>query len=242
MERSDQKLSVLIIDDDPNNLKVVVDTLIAYGFRVLVARTGERGLQRAERLSPDLILLDVNLPGIDGFEVCRRLRTNELTRRSPVIFMTAHAGEDDKIRGFDVGAVDYVTKPVSERELLARLRTQIEVRDLSEEIESQRRLIADQAEQIAELRARLRAQSDAPSDAPSETPRLPRVNPFEGLSKRQRQVVALLVAGRANKEIAYELSLSQTTVSTHRARILDRLGIEGLSELVKLALEHGLET
>lgn len=228
------RLTVLIVDDDPNNLKVAVDALDSYGFKVLIARTGERGIERAERLTPDLILLDVGLPGVDGYEVCRRLATNERTRSIPVIFMTAHANEDDKIRGFDVGAVDYLTKPVSERELLARLRIQLQVKSLRAQVEAQRRTIGALSRRINEL---------APPQAvgPVAAPEPERADPFAPLSPRERQVARLLVAGRANKEIAFELSLSQTTISTHRARILDKLGLAGLTDLIKLALGRGVE-
>ena len=226
------KQQLLIIDDDPNNLQLVVETLDAYGFEVLMARTGERGVERAERTSPDLILLDVSLPGIDGYETCRRLATNAITRAIPVIFMSGRSGTDDKVRGFDVGGVDYVTKPIRERELIARVRTHLQLRALHERVEQQERL-------IEELRAHIEALTQPRRAGAGARPS--REDPFAALSKRELEVTRMLLAGRSNKEIAYELSVSQTTISTHRSRVLDKLGLESLPGLIKLALDHGLE-
>jgi DNA-binding response OmpR family regulator len=86
--------------------------LQGYGFTILVDRDGESGLETAQYGHPDLILLDVKMPGIDGFETCQRLKANEALRDIPVIFLTALTGTEDKIKGFRVGAVDYVTKPL----------------------------------------------------------------------------------------------------------------------------------
>lgn len=234
------KRSILIVDDDPNNLELVVDTLDAYGFRVLIARSGERGLERARRLGPELVLLDIGLPGIDGYEVCRRLSTNETTRGIPVIFMTGRAELDDKVRGFDVGAVDYVTKPVSERELLARVRAHLEIRGMRTKLERQAQTIRAQAERIRQLERLVPPGAAAPVTA-TATGLVEAKSPFARLSKREREVMQLLIAGSSNKEIAYQLSVSQTTVSTHRSRILHKLGLDSLPELIKLALEHGVD-
>ena len=103
--------TILIIDDTPANLGVAVDYLEGKSFTILVAQDGEEGLQRAQLVIPDLILLDVMMPGIDGFETCRRLKKIESTRDIPVIFMTALADTEDKVKAFAAGAVDYVSKP-----------------------------------------------------------------------------------------------------------------------------------
>ncbi len=106
-----KKHTILIVDDNPTHLDVVVDCLSDVGFHVLVARDGKTGLEQAERTIPDLILLDIMLPGMDGLEVCRRLKTNEKTRKIMVVFMTALNETQEKIHGFSLGAVDYITKP-----------------------------------------------------------------------------------------------------------------------------------
>lgn len=130
-----QSYSLLIVDDNPTNLAVVVDYLEDYGFKVMVARNGHTGLKRAKLAKPDLILLDVMMAGIDGFETCRRLKADPHTAEIPVIFMTALANTQDKVTGFQVGAVDYLTKPIQHEELLARVTTHLRIRDLTEHLE-----------------------------------------------------------------------------------------------------------
>ncbi|HWZ48131.1 MAG TPA: response regulator, partial [Herbaspirillum sp.] len=120
------KASILVIDDTPANIQVVMDLLRVEGFRVLIAEDGEDGIESARAGSPDLILLDAMMPGIDGFETCRRLKADPRTRDIPVIFLTALAQTEQKLTGFDVGGADYVTKPLQHKELLARIRTQLE--------------------------------------------------------------------------------------------------------------------
>ncbi len=131
-----EKYTLLIVDDNPTNLGVMLDYLKRYGFKMMVARDGEGALKRARYAKPDIILLDVMMPGIDGFETCRQLKADETTRHIPVIFMTALAGSDDKVKGFEVGAVDYVTKPLYQEEVLARLITHLKIKDLTQKLQS----------------------------------------------------------------------------------------------------------
>jgi signal transduction histidine kinase len=122
--------TILIVDDTPANLDVIVKALEHDGVRVVVAQDGEEGLRRATFVHPDLILLDIMLPGIDGFEVCRRLQQNEHTRAIPVIFMTAVLDIENKVAAFRAGAVDYVTKPFQIDEVTARVRTHLNLRNM----------------------------------------------------------------------------------------------------------------
>jgi DNA-binding response OmpR family regulator len=119
--------TILIVDDTPANLAVMVDCLEAQGFRVLVAQDGEEGVRRAELVRPDLILLDVMMPGLNGFSACRRLKSCAMTCDIPVIFMTALADTDSKVAGFAAGGVDYVTKPFETAEVLARVNAHLTV-------------------------------------------------------------------------------------------------------------------
>jgi diguanylate cyclase (GGDEF)-like protein len=116
---------ILMIDDTPANLAVVADQLRQAGYRIAVAQDGEEGISRAERIEPDLILLDVMMPGIDGFETCRRLKAADKTRAIPVIFMTALGEIQDKVAGFAAGGVDYLTKPLQIEDLMARIGTHL---------------------------------------------------------------------------------------------------------------------
>ncbi len=120
--------TVLIVDDNPRSLGVIVSYLEESGINTLIASDGEIALERAKYTHPDIILLDVLMPGIDGFETCRMLKSDEETKGIPVIFMTALTDTEHKIKGFSVGAVDYITKPVQQEELLARVTTHLENR------------------------------------------------------------------------------------------------------------------
>jgi len=120
-----QDQTVLVVDDTVSSLRLATDYLEEGGLTVAVARDGDEALTRAQYLKPDLILLDVILPGMNGFETCRRLKEIETTRDIPVIFMTALVDTNDKVEAFAAGGVDYVTKPIQARELLARVRTHL---------------------------------------------------------------------------------------------------------------------
>ena len=113
--------TILVVDDSSTNLQVVVRTLYGSGHRILVARDGATALEIAQRASPDLVLLDVMMPGMDGFEVCRELKARAETREAAVIFMSARGDLSDKVSGLELGAVDYITKPIQAEEVLARV-------------------------------------------------------------------------------------------------------------------------
>jgi len=130
-QREFQGYDILIVDDTTTNLGVAIGFLESYGFGIRIARSGESALKKVAYDPPDLILLDILMPGLNGFETCRRLKETETTRSIPVIFMTALTSLEDKIRGFDVGAVDYVSKPLQMEELLARIRTHLHLRDMN---------------------------------------------------------------------------------------------------------------
>lgn len=116
---------ILIVDDNPDNLKVLYTYLKSVGFEVLVAEDGMVGIEAVKRSQPELILLDVMMPGIDGFEVCRRLKADAATRNIPVIFLTALSETVNKLTGFQVGGVDYITQPIEQEEVAARVRTHL---------------------------------------------------------------------------------------------------------------------
>lgn len=128
---------ILIVDDIPTNLDVISEALSNAGYKVAIATSGERALQQVKRRPPDLILLDVMMPGIDGFETCQRLKANAETCNIPIMFMTAMGDVDNKVKGFNFGAVDYITKPFQEQEVLARVKTHLELRLLTQNLEQQ---------------------------------------------------------------------------------------------------------
>ncbi|MBE8999790.1 hybrid sensor histidine kinase/response regulator [Nostoc sp. LEGE 12447] len=126
---------ILVVDDTTTNLGIVFDILTNVGFKVVTENDGNRALKQAEEQLPDLILLDVMMPGIDGFETCKRLKENSATCDIPVIFMTANSDTNSKVRGLNIGAVDYITKPFNEEELLARIKTHLQLRNLTKTLE-----------------------------------------------------------------------------------------------------------
>lgn len=129
--------TILIVDDTPANLGILVETLGSAGYRLMVAEDGEEALAQTAKTQPDLILLDVMMPGIDGFETCRRLRAQATTQDVPVLFMTALNEIPDKIKAFAAGGVDYITKPIEHEEALARVRTHLTLRRLRKELEEE---------------------------------------------------------------------------------------------------------
>ncbi|MEL6137756.1 MAG: response regulator [Cyanobacteria bacterium J06628_6] len=118
---------ILVVDDLPANLDVLSETLVAAGYDIAIATSGARALKRLERIMPDLILLDIKMAGMSGFEVCQQLKLNPKMAAIPIIFITALTDTDSKTRGFDLGAVDYVTKPFQTQEVLARIRTHLQL-------------------------------------------------------------------------------------------------------------------
>lgn len=129
---------VLLVDDQPDNLAVLRGTLEREGYQLAFISNGNDALEILPELNPHLILLDVMMPGIDGFETCRRIKQNPLTRDIPVIFITAKRETDDIVRGFRVGGIDYITKPFQQEEVCARVRNQLEIVRLRRSEEAQR--------------------------------------------------------------------------------------------------------
>ncbi|MEO1633971.1 MAG: response regulator [Cyanobacteria bacterium J06631_9] len=128
---------IMVVDDTPANLHLVIKILTPEGYRIRPVTNGAQALISAQTSPPELILLDIQMPEIDGYEVCRRLKADERTRNIPVIFLTVRDDVADIVKGFDLGGVDYITKPVRDGELLARVKNQIELRSLQKQLKKQ---------------------------------------------------------------------------------------------------------
>jgi DNA-binding response OmpR family regulator len=125
-----KKPLVLAVDDNPQNLQFLGKLLSDNGYEVGMAQNGQQALNFVRKNEPDLILLDIMMPGMDGYEVCERLKKDFFAQQIPIIFITAMTESQDIIKGFEVGGADYVTKPFNSGELLARIKTHIEIRIL----------------------------------------------------------------------------------------------------------------
>ncbi|MDF1552661.1 MAG: response regulator [Deferrisomatales bacterium] len=126
------RAKILVVDDNPDNVELLTKRLVAGGYRTCEAYDGEQALEAVAREEPDLVILDVMMPKLDGFEVCHRLKTDERTRQLPVLLLTAKREVPDKVRGLDTGADDYVTKPFNPQELMARVRSLLNQRTFQE--------------------------------------------------------------------------------------------------------------
>ena len=130
-----KKPTILIVDDNSNNLNMLFDFFEGKDFEIMSAKNGTAALEIIKAQKMDIILLDVVMPEVNGFEVCQKLKMDESTRNIPVIFMTALAETEDKVKGLDLGAVDYITKPLQPEEVLARVNTHLKIRQLQNELQ-----------------------------------------------------------------------------------------------------------
>jgi DNA-binding response OmpR family regulator len=190
---------VLIVDDVPENLAVLSDALDEAGHTVLVATDGASALERLLLVMPDLILLDAVMPGIDGFETCRRMKLMDSARDVPVVFMTGLTETEHVVRGFEVGGIDYVTKPIRPAEVLARISTHVR----------NARMLND-----------ARLSRDAATAAISAD-----LSHYQ-LTPRELDVLAWIARGKTNRDIAEILGMSPRTVNKHLEHIFVKLGVE----------------
>ena len=129
--------NILIVDDTPINLKLLMNILMQSGYEVRPATSGKQAIDAMNARLPDLVLLDIAMPEMDGYEVCQRLKQDPATERVPIIFLSAAHEVMDKVRAFQVGGADYITKPFQVEEVLARIRTQLNMQDLQGQLRAQ---------------------------------------------------------------------------------------------------------
>jgi signal transduction histidine kinase len=180
---------ILVVDDTPINLSILSDSLKKAGFQVSVETDGESAIEQVAYNPPDLILLDVIMPGMDGFETCLKLKSNPETKDIPIIFMTALAESTDKVKGLSIGAVDYIIKPFQQEEVIARVQTHLKLRKLSLTLESQNQKLREEIKKKIETEKQLN-------------------NTLEQLKKIQQQIIAqekLASLGSLTAGIAHEL-------------------------------------
>jgi CheY-like chemotaxis protein/DNA-binding CsgD family transcriptional regulator len=142
--------TVMVVDDVPANVDVVLGFLDEAGYRVLVADSGLRGIEQLELEAPDLILLDLMMPGMDGIETCRQIKTRDAWKHIPIIMMTAADELSKKLAAFEAGAVDFLTKPIQPEEVLARVQTHLQIRELQAQLEQMNRSLVQKNQELAE--------------------------------------------------------------------------------------------
>jgi diguanylate cyclase (GGDEF)-like protein len=207
---------ILIVDDNPNNLKILFEFLKESGFKVLVAKDGESAIEKLQEVSPNIILLDVMMPGIDGFETCYRLKASVATKDIPVIFMTALTDRVDKVKGLSMGAVDYITKPFQQEEVLARVQLHLRLRNVTKTLEEQNVLLKEEIEARKEAEAALqKLTSELEERVASQTAEL-----TQAVNELQQAQVQLL---EREKKLGHDAFHDALTELPNRAWFMNRL-------------------
>ncbi len=204
----------MIVDDVPENLAFLHDALDEAGYKVLVATNGESALARARQTLPDLILLDVIMPGIDGYEVARRLKADFSTQHIPIVFMTGLTETEHVVAAFEAGSSDYVTKPVRPPEVLARiaahLRTARQLRDVARKV----------------------------PDSLDDTTLAARLVATFPLTPREAEVLFWVIKGKTSKDIGDILGTSPRTVDKHLEHVFEKLGVETRTAAANVAMSR----
>lgn len=187
---------VLLVDDNPTNLQVLYQTLEGQGYRLLAARSGRDAITIAQRAAPDLILLDVMMPDLDGFETCAQLKSDARTRDAAVVFLSALTESSDKVRGLELGAVDFINKPFQAQEVIARVRTHLTIRALQQQLRARNEELEHELRVAQELLREARHRTDGVllGDSPLA------VRLRAGIEEAARSTSTLLISGPSGSD------------------------------------------
>ncbi|MFN6540442.1 MAG: response regulator [Nostoc sp. EkiNYC01] len=226
---------ILIVDDTPTNLGVLFELLANAGFQVLVAQDGEDAIEQLEYAAPDLILLDVIMPGIDGFETCRHLKAKESTKDIPIIFMTALSETVDKVKGLSLGAVDYITKPLQHEEVLARVKIHLNLRNLTKKLqEHSLRLEQEVQERLKAEQELLKLAAELEKRVETRTFELQETNQqlHEEIEERILTAQALQQSETRYREQANSLELAFRQLKETQSQLVQSEKMSSLGQLV----------
>jgi len=211
--KKSEEINILVVDDEPANLGVLFDYLSSQGFKVFLAENGEDALEAVHLSKPDLILLDISMPKLDGFETCRLLKSDRDTVEIPIIFLTARTDVIDKVIGFKLGAVDYITKPIEVEEVLMRINMQLKnhhkIQHLTKQVQSQDQHTTRVAKQY-------------------------------GMNARETEVLKLFTQGYKRPNIAMKLDITENTLKWYLKVIYTKLEVNNRTDAIAKAREMGL--
>lgn len=230
-----KKDTILIVDDNPTNLGVLFDFLVDSGFKVLLAQDGEDAIEQVDYAPPDLILLDVIMPGMDGFETCSHLKAKESTKDIPVIFMTALSETVDKVRGLNLGAVDYITKPLQHEEVLARIQIHLSLRNLTKRLQEQNVLLEQEVQERAKAEeALLKLTSELEARVQERTAKLYQSNQRlqEEIQERICTEAALQKSETRYREQANQLEIAFRQLQETQSQLVHSEKMSSLGQLV----------
>ncbi|HEX7952922.1 MAG TPA: hybrid sensor histidine kinase/response regulator [Burkholderiales bacterium] len=233
-----RRSTLLIVDDKPQNLRLISDYLAEQGFDLMLSRSGAQALDKIELALPDLVLLDVTMPQMDGFEVCRRLKASARTAALPVIFMTALDDTAHKVEGFRLGAVDYITKPIQREELVARIQHHLQLHILQMELLSKSEALAQKNAELEAYAHTIAHSLKTPLAAASRFLEILHKFKSADLSAEQRHLVqqavsALAMTGGAVDALLLLSTVAQQSVEVHPLD-MDALVEQVLSQLADL--------
>lgn len=249
---------ILIVDDVVDNLHMLTDMLEVHGHQVQIATSGYEALEAIEQEKPDLILLDIQMPGMDGYEVCQRVKADTKTTDIPVIFLSALTETSDIIKGFDVGGVDYVSKPFQFKEVLARVESQLAVSQQRKEIEALRERDRQQFQAIVDLKDKfiqgfvhdmknpltaILLYSDMMRQIPpqSDDEIVEAADSIEKLARKMQNLVTDIL-DLAQIQVGNQFTLMNTAIQPILVRVIQNLGILAQEKTINLSLEAPDET
>ncbi|MBD2304767.1 response regulator transcription factor [Chroococcidiopsis sp. FACHB-1243] len=223
---------LLLVDDEPGLREAVKDYLEESGFAVQVASNAREGWDLLQQSTPDLVISDIMMPQVDGYQFLKQMREDPRFKRLPVVFLTAKGMTTDRIQGYNSGVDAYIPKPFDPDELVAIVENLLDRRPVSQPLaEGEAPDIAELANQIAQIKAMLTQRS-----AINTTPAPIKID----LTPREQSVLNLVTEGLMNKEIARRLQTSVRNVEKYVSRLFSKTGTNSRTELVRFALEHGL--